>query len=170
AGTALGIVLAGALGACGDETPLPKGDLRLVLKSASVDGAPPADGFSLVNKDGVRAHLVKKPGAAGEYVAQGADGTYRLDAPPEYGVIGEAEPASRRGIDPIVLWVGRKRTLYVVPKPGWRVLDALVLPEKTAHDATTDLPGKRETGEDGRVALRLDEESWGKGPLFVTAL
>jgi hypothetical protein len=162
--------LALALGACGEDTPLPKGDLRVVLRTAAADGAPPADGFSLLTKDGARAHLVRKPGAGGEYVAQGADGLYRLDAPADWGVLGEAEHAYRRGLEPITVTVGRRRTLYVAVEPGWRVVDALVLPERTASDPESDLPGRREKGADGMLAVRLDEESWAKGPVYVTAL
>jgi hypothetical protein len=168
--------LAAGLVACGKGSPLPTGDLRVVLNVASADGALPADGFSLLSKDGVRAHLIRKPTpgarpeAGAEYVARGADGTYRLETPPDYGVIGEPEHAYRRGLEPMTMVVGRRFTLYVVPKEGWRVLDALVLPERTASDAETDVEAKRDRGEDGRLAVRMDEATWKTGPFHVTAL
>ena len=159
-----------ALTACGDDHPAPTGDLRVLLDAAAVDGAPPADGFSLLSKGGVRAHLLRKPGPTAEYVAQGADGLWRLETPSDWGVLGEAEHAYRRGLEPLTMAVGRRRTLYLVPKPGWRVVDALVLPERTAGDPESDVPGRREKSADGRLAVRLDEEAWKKSPLYVTAL
>ena len=161
---------AAAIGGCGDDKALPTGELRVVLTTVAVDGAPPADGFSLLTKDGVRAHLVRKPGATGEYVARGADGLYRLEGPADWGVLGESEHAYRRGLEPISVAVGRRRSLYVFPKPGQRVVDALVLPERTAFDPESDLPGRREKSADGRLAVRLDEEAWAKGAVHVTAL